>query len=294
MVADGNTRCRDPHVRVHLGLRRPEPDRSRGRRRVPRCVGRRAIRHGHPVCSPTRRSSTTSCRTSRRCAAARAGPAPSSPRRSARRSAHRRSSPSTHGARSASDRCRRCRRAAHRRSASAQSSTSSTSGPRNLERPQLGVTTDGTVRTGSRSLGGPQVDTRPIEDAALAFLQALTPTNANAATFAMDADRVADVDQRPHEPLPPRRHVRGSGPAGARPGARHRARHALGTRVRPGPLDHAAQPTARRADGRLRGVRRMALLRVDLRSRPASASRGVGRSTATTCASTRWCSTAGS
>ena len=101
-------------------------------------------------------------------------------------------------------------------------------------------------------------------------------------------DRVAHVDQRPHEPLPPRCHVGRSRPARARPGARRRARHALGTRVRPGALDHAAQPTPRRAHGRLRGVRRMAVLRVDLRSARATASRGVGRSTATTCASTRW------
>ena len=44
-----------------------------------------------------------------------------------------------------------------------------------LERPLLGVTTDGAVRTGLRSLGGRKVDTGPIADAASAFLQALTP-----------------------------------------------------------------------------------------------------------------------
>ncbi|HSB85777.1 MAG TPA: inositol monophosphatase family protein, partial [Ilumatobacteraceae bacterium] len=57
----------------------------------------------------------------------------------------------------------------------------------NLERPLLGVTTDGVVRTGLRSLGGRKVDTRPIADAASAFLQALSPAQRAQATFAMDA-----------------------------------------------------------------------------------------------------------
>jgi hypothetical protein len=57
----------------------------------------------------------------------------------------------------------------------------------NLQRPLLGVTTDGTVRTGLRSLGGPKVDTRPIADAASAFLQALNHDQRTQATFPMDA-----------------------------------------------------------------------------------------------------------
>jgi fructose-1,6-bisphosphatase/inositol monophosphatase family enzyme len=56
-----------------------------------------------------------------------------------------------------------------------------------LERPLLGVTTDGVLQTGWRDLGAPLVDTRPIEDAALAFLQALTPDQRQRATFAIDA-----------------------------------------------------------------------------------------------------------
>ena len=56
-----------------------------------------------------------------------------------------------------------------------------------LERPLLGVTTDGVVRTGLRSLGGRKVDTRPIADAASAFLQALTHDQRAQATFPMDA-----------------------------------------------------------------------------------------------------------
>ena len=42
-----NARCLDHRVRRHLGLRGHQSDRSRIRRRVPRCVGRRTIRHGH-------------------------------------------------------------------------------------------------------------------------------------------------------------------------------------------------------------------------------------------------------
>ena len=56
-----------------------------------------------------------------------------------------------------------------------------------LERPHLGVTTDGVVRTGLRDLAAPPVDTRPIEDAALAFLQALTPDQRQRASFSIDA-----------------------------------------------------------------------------------------------------------
>ncbi|HEY7626108.1 MAG TPA: DUF3500 domain-containing protein, partial [Ilumatobacteraceae bacterium] len=56
-----------------------------------------------------------------------------------------------------------------------------------LERPLLGVTTDGTVRSGLRSLGGRKVDTRPIADAASAFLQALTSDQRAQATFPFDA-----------------------------------------------------------------------------------------------------------
>lgn len=56
-----------------------------------------------------------------------------------------------------------------------------------LARPIVGVTTDGVVRTGLRSLGGPHVPTGPIADAALAFLQALTAEQRDRATFATDA-----------------------------------------------------------------------------------------------------------
>ncbi len=81
-----------------------------------------------------------------------------------------------------------------------------------LERPFVGVTTDGVVRTGLRSLDGPFVSTEPILDAALAFLQALTPEQRRRACVRDGCHRVADVDQRPHEPLPSRRDARGPRP----------------------------------------------------------------------------------
>ncbi len=90
------------------------------------------------------------------------------------------------------------------------------------------------------------------------------PTRGSARSMSRCAG-VADVDQRPHEPLPPRRHARGPGATGARSRARHRPRHDVGARLSPRPLDHARQRVDRRSVGRLRGVRRVAVLRVDLR-----------------------------
>jgi fructose-1,6-bisphosphatase/inositol monophosphatase family enzyme len=57
-----------------------------------------------------------------------------------------------------------------------------------LARPFVGVTTDGRLRTGLRSLGGPRIDTLPIAEAAQAFLQALDPDQRDRATFPMDAE----------------------------------------------------------------------------------------------------------
>ena len=56
-----------------------------------------------------------------------------------------------------------------------------------LAEPFVGVTTDGVARRGLRTLDVPKVDTEPISDAALAFLQALTEPQRHQATFAMDA-----------------------------------------------------------------------------------------------------------
>ncbi len=56
-----------------------------------------------------------------------------------------------------------------------------------LAHPFVGVTTDGVVRRGLRTLDAPKVDTGPIADAARAFLQALTGPQRNQATFGMDA-----------------------------------------------------------------------------------------------------------
>ena len=56
-----------------------------------------------------------------------------------------------------------------------------------LDRPFRGVTTDGVVRAGLRSLDGPRVSTRPILDATLAFLQALTVEQRRRCSFAIDA-----------------------------------------------------------------------------------------------------------
>jgi len=59
-----------------------------------------------------------------------------------------------------------------------------------LARPIVGVTTDGVPRTGLRSLdvgNARKVDTRPIADAVLAFLQSLSPAQRQRATFPLDA-----------------------------------------------------------------------------------------------------------
>ena len=56
-----------------------------------------------------------------------------------------------------------------------------------LERPFLGVTTDGVALGGLRTMDGPRVITEPIVDAALAFVQALTAAQRERAGFALDA-----------------------------------------------------------------------------------------------------------
>jgi Protein of unknown function (DUF3500) len=56
-----------------------------------------------------------------------------------------------------------------------------------LERPFLGVTTNGMLQPVARSLDGPKVSTKPIRDATLGFLEALTTDQRERACFAMDA-----------------------------------------------------------------------------------------------------------
>jgi fructose-1,6-bisphosphatase/inositol monophosphatase family enzyme len=56
-----------------------------------------------------------------------------------------------------------------------------------LERPFLGVTTDGVVRSGLRSLGPTGVSTKPITETALAFLEKLTLEQRERISFPMDA-----------------------------------------------------------------------------------------------------------
>jgi hypothetical protein len=56
-----------------------------------------------------------------------------------------------------------------------------------LDWPFRGVTTDGVVRTGLRALGGQHVSTRPIVEATLAFIEALTPEQRRRCSLAMDA-----------------------------------------------------------------------------------------------------------
>jgi hypothetical protein len=57
-----------------------------------------------------------------------------------------------------------------------------------LERPLVGVTTDGVVRAGLRRLDdAPRVDTAPITEAALGFLDVLRPDQRDRVTFAVDA-----------------------------------------------------------------------------------------------------------
>ena len=99
-----------------------------------------------------------------------------------------------------------------------------------LASPFVGVTTDGVVRVGLRTLGGPKVRTRAIVDAARVPAGAGTRP-ADTGHVPDRRHRVAHVDQRAHEPFPPRPPAGGSGAAGSRPGARHRARNAVGARV---------------------------------------------------------------
>ena len=100
-----------------------------------------------------------------------------------------------------------------------------------LAQPIRGVTTDGVLRSGLRSLGDAHVETRPIADAALAFLQALTPEQRDPGLVRPGRHRMAPVDQRAHEPLPARPPARRPADGGTRARARHPARHALRPRV---------------------------------------------------------------
>lgn len=56
-----------------------------------------------------------------------------------------------------------------------------------LQHPFRGITTDGVLRPGLRSVGGTPVSTRPILDATLAFLQVLTPEQRTRCALTMDA-----------------------------------------------------------------------------------------------------------
>ena len=157
------TRCVDHRARWHLGLRRDQPDRARSRWRVPRRMGRRATRHGHGSLherGTDRRSAGEACR----CPA----PVPDRPKL-----AKTVSTPIGTPEEQAVDGWRAfgIRRLA---SMSARKRIEEAPSPilaivderaAELERPLLGVTTDGVVRTGLRSLGGRKVDTRPIADA---------------------------------------------------------------------------------------------------------------------------------
>ncbi|HTN79219.1 MAG TPA: DUF3500 domain-containing protein [Acidimicrobiales bacterium] len=53
--------------------------------------------------------------------------------------------------------------------------------------PFVGITTDGTLQTGLRTLDGDKVSTQAITDAALAFLQSLTPEQRDRASLPIDA-----------------------------------------------------------------------------------------------------------
>ena len=56
-----------------------------------------------------------------------------------------------------------------------------------LTKPFVGITTDGVAWPGSATGGGPKVSTAPIIEAALAFLDGLSPSQRSQATFPMDA-----------------------------------------------------------------------------------------------------------
>jgi fructose-1,6-bisphosphatase/inositol monophosphatase family enzyme len=56
-----------------------------------------------------------------------------------------------------------------------------------LANPLVGVTTDGIIQPGLRTLDEPKVSTRNITESALAFLEVLTPEQRERAKFAMDA-----------------------------------------------------------------------------------------------------------
>ena len=102
--------------------------------------------------------------------------------------------------------------------------------------------------TALRGLGGPRVATQPILDAVLAFLQALTPAQRERASFAMDA-----IEWRMWINVHMNHFRHGvmleDLPQPVRDLALDILRATLvGSRLSPGPLDHAHQRAHRRAD----------------------------------------------
>jgi hypothetical protein len=61
-------------------------------------------------------------------------------------------------------------------------------GERALAEPMVGITTDGVVRPGLFPIERTLISTRPVVDAAIAFLAALDPTQRDTVTFPVDAD----------------------------------------------------------------------------------------------------------
>ena len=185
-----------------------------------------------------------------RCAPARARSPQGCQRPSAPPSAHPRNRRSTRGGGSVSAGWRRCRRAngssRHRR----RSWPSSTSAPPNSSgRCSASRPMELCAPACARSVGR-KVDTRPIADAASAFLQALTHDQRAQATFPMDAPEWrmwinVHMNHFRHGVM-----LEDSGSAGARSRARDRPRHHVGARVPPRSIDHARQRVDRRPVGR--------------------------------------------
>ena len=166
---------------------------------------------------------------------------------------------------------------------------------RGFTKPFVGITTDGVARAGLRERRAePKVSTVPITDAAMAFLGGLSPSQHSQATFAMDATEwrqwydvhmnhfrhglmLEDLEQ------PQRDAALAIVRATLSAGTSRRATSCASTSSSPS----SPATTRRSASGRTS-------CRSSARPPPAATSRGAGRSTGTTCASTASCSTTGS
>ena len=146
-----------------------------------------------------------------------------------------------------------------------------------LTKPFVGITTDGVALAGLRERRAePKVSTAPDHRRHPGLPRWSLTEPAQPGDVRDGRHRVAAVVQRPHEPLPARPDARGPRATAAGCRTRHRAGDPVGARVRAGAQHHAHQRAGRPTDRRLRGVRRVALLPVDLRLASVGRRRTVG------------------